>query len=303
MGAAPPDPRPVVGIDLSATNLQFGVVDASNAIIGRARGKTEADRGRDWVVANVVRGVHEACQEAGISLDDVGAVGVAAAGAIDIPRGVILDAPNLEWENVPLKSILEKELSRPIALDNDVNGAVWGEYKLGAAQGRGDVLGVWVGTGIGGGLILDGRIHHGDAFTAGEIGQTVIEPDGEPGARTVEDLCSRSGLQRALDRELDTYAIAAAYRDGEPQISELVERSARLLGIAIANWVTVLSLKTVIVGGGMTEALGKPYLERIRDSFVHDVFPEELQACELVMTRLAADSGLLGAALLARDAI
>ena len=180
---------------------------------------------------------------------------------------------------------------------------MWGEYLLGAGKGRGDVLGVWVGTGIGGGLVLDGRLHHGDAFTAGEIGHTVIDPDGEDGARTVEDLCSRSGLQRALDKELDTHAIAVAYREGDARISELVDRGAELLGIAIANWVTVLSLKTVIIGGGMTEALGKPYLERIRDSFIRDVFPDKLQRCDLLMTELAADSGLLGAALLARDAV
>jgi len=128
----------VVGIDLSATNLQFGVVDADNAIIGRARARTQADQGRDQVIANVCAGVRAACDAARITLDDVAAVGVAAAGAIDMPRGVILTAPNLHWQDVPLRDILTAELGRPVALDNDVNGAVWGEYHLGAGRGDAD---------------------------------------------------------------------------------------------------------------------------------------------------------------------
>jgi len=291
---------PVIGIDLSATNLQFGVVDAENAIIGRARAKTEVSRGQDHVIGNVCRGVHEACDAAGIALDAVGAVGVAAAGAIDMPRGVVLTAPNLHWKDMPLRDILAKELGRPVTVDNDVNGAVWAEHHLGAGRGRGDVLGVWVGTGIGGGLVLDGRLHHGDFFTAGEIGNTVFDPAGGPGQRTVEDLCSRTAMSRVLGVAITTTEIATAYADNHPATCEVVNRSADMLGIAIANWVTVLSLGTVILGGGMAEALGEPYLAKIRESFSRDVFPDELRACELLMTTLRADAGLLGAALLAR---
>ncbi len=294
-------PAPVVGIDLSATNLQFGVVDANNAIVGRARAKTEADRGRDHVISNVCRGVEIACQAAGMALQDIGAIGVAAAGAIDIPRGVVLEAPNLRWHDVPLRDILAEKLGRPGALDNDVNGAVWGEYHFGAGRGHRDVLGVWVGTGIGGGLVLDGRLHHGDFFTAGEIGHTVMDPAGGLGERTVEDLCSRTAMKRVLGASITTRQIAKAYTQSHPATCDVVNHSAELLGIAIANWVTVLSLGTVILGGGMTESLGDRYLARIRESFDRDVFPDELRACELVMTTLAADAGLLGAAMLARE--
>jgi glucokinase len=322
MSEAQPAGRPVVGIDLSATNLQFGVVVSENSIAGRARAKTEADKGRDRVIANVVSGVHEACEAAGVSVEDLGAIGVAAAGAMDIPRGVILNAPNLQWIDVPLREILHEKLARPIVLDNDVNGAVWGEYRLGAGRGRGDLLGVWVGTGIGGGLVLDGRLYHGGFFTAGEVGNTVIIPDGGPGERTVEDCCSRTGMLRAMRRRLDlhpespiaglaedqdtvagTAAIAEAYASGDQLVCNVVNRAADLLGVAIANWVTVLSLDTVIIGGGITEILGAPYLKRVRESFRADVFPDRCRECALVMTELAADSALLGAALLARDAI
>ncbi len=297
-----PGTSPVVGIDLSATNLQFGVVDTDNAIVGRARAKTQADQGRDQVIANVCAGVRAACDAAGITLNDITAVGVAAAGAIDIPRGVILTAPNLQWQDVPLRDILTAELGRPVALDNDVNGAVWGEYHLGAGRGKGDVLGVWVGTGVGGGLILNGALYHGDRFTAGEIGHTIIDPAGKPGERTLEDLCSRTALKRVLGAKTTTSAIAEAYRAGDQTTCDAVNRSAELLGVAIANWVTMLSLDAVIIGGGITEALGEPYIKHIRESFNRDVFPDELRTCEISLTTLAADAGLLGAALLARQA-
>ncbi len=312
----------VVGVDVGATNLQFGVVDGGNVIIGRARGKAEGRAGLERVVANVVNGIGEACEAARLPVRDLGAVGIAAAGANDKPRGVVLSAPNLGWTDVPLRDILEKALPCPVVLDNDVNGAAWGEYRLGAGRGRGDLLGVWVGTGIGGGLVLNDRIYHGDCFTAGEVGHAVIAPDGEPGERTIEDLCSRTGMLRAMrkrrkefpgspllklteqqDATLGTRAIADAWKAGDSLARLVVERGAYLLGAGIANWVTVLSLDTVIIGGGITEALGEPYLDLMRESFRADVFPPSLAACELRMTHLAADAAILGAALLARESL
>jgi glucokinase len=312
---------PVVGVDLGGTNMQFGVVDASGAMIGRARGKTGADGGLERVIANVVEGVGVACADAGIRTDEIDAVGVAAAGAIDMPRGIVLNAPNLGWANVPFRDMLQDAIGQRVVLDNDVNGCIWGEYRLGAGQGAGDLMGVWVGTGIGGGLVIGGRLHYGDGFTAGEIGHSIILPDAAREERTVEDVCSRTGLSRTLRRlmpahpesmlhgiapgqgVIGTDALHQGYAGGDRLTRSVVERSADLLGIAIANWVTVLSLKRVVVGGGITEALGREYLDRITGSFRANVFPPELQACELRMTELAADAGLLGAAILARESL
>jgi len=316
-----PSSAPVIGIDIGGTNMQFGVVDAANSVIGRISAKTEPAKGLQHVLGGIADGVQRVCATAAVRLDDIGAVGVVAAGAMDIPNGIVLCAPNLSWVDVPFRDLLEARIGRPVVLDNDVNGAAWAEYHLGAGDRRGDALGVWIGTGVGSGLILGGRIHHGDFFTAGEIGHTVVDPDGPPGRRTVEQLCSRTGMRNviheALGRHPDsillrligddidrlgTDEIKTAYDAGDDLAAGVVHRSADLIGVAIANIVTMLAVRTVIIGGGMTEALGEPYFRRICQSFRTEVFPDRCRDCRLVMTELAADSGLLGAALLARRA-
>ncbi|MDY7109547.1 MAG: ROK family protein [Planctomycetota bacterium] len=311
----------MIGIDVGGTNMQFGVVDATGALIGRAAAKTEADEGLDHVLDNIVAGLQAACRAADLGPADIAAVGVVAAGAMDIPNGLVLIAPNLDWRDVPLRDLLQQRIGRPVVLNNDVNGATWAEYQLGAGDGQGDALGVWVGTGVGAGLVLGGRLHTGDFFTAGEIGHTVIEPAGPAGRRTVEDLCSRTGIRNVIgDRlpdhpgsiiheltggdmtRLGTEQIKSAYEAGDALAVDVIHRAADRLGVAIANFVTMLAMRTVFIGGGITEALGEPYLDRVRASFLTDVFPARCRDCRLVMTKLAADSGLLGAALLARRA-
>jgi len=312
---------PVVGIDLGGTNMQIGVVTADGKITGRVGQRTHADRGADAVVERIAEGVRQACEEANLDVSDLAGVGIAAAGAIDITRGIVIEAPNLKWYDLPLRDMLEKKLGTSVVVENDVNGAVWGEYKAGGAKGRGDVLGVWVGTGVGGGLVINGSIYHGALHTAGEIGHAILFPDMPKGQRTVEDHCSRTGMARKIKHRLHEYRdsvilditegtgeitgskqFAMAYDARDPLAVEVIESGAALLGSAIASWVTVLALDTVMIGGGVSEALGKPYLALIRKSFESDVFPQRNRECELCMTTLEENAGLLGAAFLAQDA-
>jgi len=318
-----PANRPVIGVDVGGTNMQIGLVTGDDAIIGRVAARTGADKGLDHIIENISAGIAGACRQAGRTIDDVAAVGIALAGAIDVPAGVVLFASNLGMTNVPLRRLLEERLGRPVFLDNDVNGAIWGEHRLGAGRGSGgDTLGVWVGTGVGGGLVIDGGIYRGPFCTAGEIGHTIATKfaldDGRPRWK-IEDCCSRSGMGDVIARELDAYpgsvlneirndlprlgteSIASAYAQRDPLARRVVDAGADVLGVAIANLVTMLAVDTVIIGGGISEALGEPYLDRIRGSFDAVVFPDRCRECRLLMTTLAADAGLLGAALFARE--
>lgn len=312
------DAAPVVGIDLGGTNMAIGVVDAKGTILGRCKRKTKAADGRDIVLSRLVEGVMRACDDAKIPFDSLRGVGIGAPSAIDVPAGRVIKAGNLGWEDFPLRDALKKLLGKPVFLDNDVNVAAWGEHRAGVARGRNDLLAVWVGTGVGGGLIFGGKLHHGSFWTAGEIGHVILLPGAGPGRETVEDLCSRTGLAGSLRRLLPMYpdsalhrlvdgnfdanfsssVLAEAYEREDPLVRKVVNHAADLLGLAIANWITLLAIDTVVLGGGVTEALGKPFAARVRKRFEEQVFPATCRKCEILVSELGDSAGVVGAAML-----
>ncbi|MBL0928023.1 MAG: ROK family protein [Phycisphaerales bacterium] len=312
---------PVVGIDLGGTNMQVGVVGGRGEILGRSRRKTEAERGFVAVVDRMGEAVAEACAEAGVAVEGLSGIGVGSPGAIDFERGVVVEAPNLVWNNVPLAAELSRRCAgRPVLVDNDVNVAVYGENRLGAGENARDCLGVWVGTGIGGGLVLNGSMYYGAFGSAGEIGHVLVFPTIQLGERKLEEICSRTFLSRRLVRlirsnhasslaslppeRLDNLTagdLCDAYVAGDELTRRVIDETADLLGVAIANVVTLLALPLVILGGGLTESLGEAYVRRVEASMRRSVFPAACRACRVVPTRLADNAGLLGAAMLARD--
>lgn len=313
-----PNSRPVCGVDLGGTNIQIGVVGPKGRIMGESKKKTRADEGQDAVLSRILDGVDEACAAAGLSRKDLAAIGIGAPGAIDPEQGVVLEAVNLRWNDVPLASLFTKRSGVPTVLDNDVNAAVWGEYRHGAGRGAGDILGVWCGTGIGGGLILNHRLWYGHFKTAGEIGHTLLLPQNPPGSRSLEHNCSRTAVVERIVRliranrrsiltdmcegDYDTIKsrmLGKAYEQGDPLTVEVVDSAAELLGVAVANAVTFLSLQRVILGGGLTEALGKPFVEGVHKSFKRHVFPDRCRKAEIVASQLEDLAGVLGAAAIA----
>lgn len=312
----------VVGVDLGGTNVTVGVVDRHDKILASAKRKTKAALGRDAVIERIVETIERACAEARVEMRELDGVGIGAPSAIDFDEGVVINAGNLGWKNVALREILQKRISLPVVVENDVNAAIWGEVRLGAAKSWSDVLAVWVGTGIGGGLVLDGRIWRGSFHTAGEIGQMILYPRGGLGRRTLEEYCSRLSMVRAMETLVGFYpnsrmrdallaqqekgligssTLADAYAHGDELVVRVIDDAADLLGMAIANAVTLLSVRAVVLGGGVTEALGKPYINRVRESFEWHVFPSTLRKCHFVEGELGSFAGVLGAALLARE--
>ncbi len=305
--------------------MTVGVVDSSHKVLASVKRKTKAALGCDAVIERIVGTIERACTMAGVELSKIDGVGIGAPSAIDFEEGVVINAGNLGWKHVPLREILEKRLDVPVVVENDVNAAVWGEVKLGAAKSASDVLAVWVGTGIGGGLVLGGEIYRGSFHTAGEIGQMILNPRGGVGRRTLEEHCSRLSMVRAMETIVGFYpqskirdafavrgedgmtnmigssAIAECYEGCDELVVRVIDDSAELLGIAIANAVTLLSVRTIVLGGGVVDALGKRYVERVRESFEWHVFPSTLRKCHLVVSELGSAAGVLGAALLAQE--
>ncbi|HVZ93266.1 MAG TPA: ROK family protein, partial [Phycisphaerales bacterium] len=295
-----------IGVDLGGTNMQIGVV-VGDKVLGRCKHKTRAEEGSKHVVDRIADGIRRACKEAGIGPDKLAGIGVGAPGAIDHRKGVVLEAPNLRWNNFPLAKELAKRVKGPpIVIDNDVNVAVHGENRLGAGQNASDVLGVWIGTGIGGGLVLDGKLYQGRYGSAGEIGQMTLFPNAALGNRTLEENCSRKHLARRLAQLVASNrpsmltkitggeiaaagagAIAEAYHKGDALTRMVVDEATDLLGLAIGGCVTLLSLELVILGGGMAEAMGDVYVRRVSAAMGKVVFPASLKRVRVVATELA----------------
>jgi glucokinase len=192
--------KPLVGVDLGGTNINVGLVDQNGVMRApsRVNKKTQAVQGPAVVIDRIADAVRESCDAAGIDPRKVHAIGVGAAGAVDTSRGVVLKGGNLGFTNVPLAAALGKKLGAKVVLENDVNAAAYGEWKMGATVGSQDFLAVWIGTGVGGGLVLNGRMYSGGFFTAGEIGHMTLLPGAPTGRRSLEENCSRTAISERL---------------------------------------------------------------------------------------------------------
>ncbi len=315
----PGQSKPIrVGVDLGGTNIQTGVVDASAKILGRDKRKTDADVGYEGVLERIVAGIRAACEDAGVALDDLASVGVGAPGPVEPGTGTVVTAVNLRWDGAPLARDLARELQRPVAVGNDADVALFGEWKHGAARGATDALGVWVGTGVGGALILNERPYHGSFHTAGEIGHIHFRPFNPPGMRSLEHNCSRTAIVDRIrhlirsnresmitdliggkSQKIKSRHLAEAYRKGDALVREVIDESAESTGIAVGGIVTLLSLECVVVGGGLTEALGEAYVSIVRDAARNVAFPNACKAVRVVESALGDDAGIIGAAELA----
>lgn len=319
------EPKFLIGIDLGGTNIQVGVVrrgepGPDGPVVARAKKKTKADQGLHAILDRLSEGVAEACARAGIAPADAAAIGIGAPGVIEPTEGVVVEAVNLRWNQVPLARLLSERLGPPVVVENDVNAALWGEHAAGAARGASEALAIWLGTGVGGALVLGGRLYAGHWLSAGEIGHTVMLPGNPPGSRTFEQNCSRSAVVDAMVRliranrksvlaelcggdfgKVKSRTIARAYELDDPLTIEVVEHTAELVGIAAANMVTVLSLPLVVLGGGLTESLGQRFVALVQRSLEQHVFPAKCREARVVASTLEDDAGVVGAAMLAAE--
>lgn len=312
-----PGPGLTAGVDLGGTNIQVGIMRPDAKIIGRAKLKTDAESGYDGVVDRIIRAVREACEEAGATFDQLACIGVGTPGPVDPTTGTVLEAVNLRWDNAPLRKTLTQKTGLPVSVENDVNAAIFGEWKHGAGRGSTDLLAVWVGTGVGGGLILRGQPFSGHFHTAGEIGHMILVPGAAPGSRSLEHNCSRTAVAERISQliranrksilagqigkagRIKSKMLAEAYHAGDELTCEVVNDSADRLGMAIGSVATLLSLERVVIGGGMTEALGEPYVARVRAAAIREAFPKAVKQMEVVESALGDDAGIIGAGLLA----
>ncbi len=314
----------MVGIDLGGTKILAGVVDAEGRILARAKLRTQADRPAAEVIASIGEAVRSAVAQAGLSMEQISAIGVAAPGVLDAAAGVVRFAPNLRWRDVPLAAALRKDLGVPVYLENDVNMGTLAEHVLGAGRGARDVVGIFVGTGIGGGIILNGRLHRGRNGSAGEVGHMTVKMGGPRcgcGRRgCLEAVASRTAIVRDLRAAIDagaasvlpklvkgdldrltSGALAEAVRRGDKLTIKVLKRATKSLGIGVGSIVNFLGPEMVILGGGVIEALDDAWLERVRRVAHLYAIGNAMEGVKIVRAQLGDDAVMLGAAVLAQQ--
>jgi len=321
---AKPTPSYLLGVDLGGTKILTGVFDARLQLRGTAKVSTKAHRGVAAVIERVARCVREAVDESDLSLTQVRGVGVGAPGAVDPVAGRVIFAPNLPgWKDIPLRQALEKALNVPVFLGNDCNVATLGVYEKEFRGKPRHLVGVFLGTGIGGGLILNGELFCGHNLTAGEIGHMVLDVNGPRcgcGNRgCFEALASRTAIFRTiqaavkqgqktlltelLDKELKDLRsgdLRKAIRRGDRFVARVVHEAARYTGVAVANLINLLNPEVVVIGGGLTEQLGEEMMPTIAKTAHEHVMPGTVRGIEIKASKLGDQAGITGGAVLAR---
>ncbi len=315
--------RYIVGVDLGGTNIVAGAMSEDGAQhFGMRSIPTSAEMGAEGVadrICGLIEGVIlDTMNETDAHRKDFMGVGVGAPGPLDRERGVVVVAPNLGWRDFPLLDRVAKRLGLPASLDNDANCATVGEWWQGAARGGINVIGMTIGTGIGGGLIIDGKLFHGASDVAGEIGHTTIDLNGRHckcgnygcieayasgpaiATRAREVLVreeTASLLPALVDNHLELITAETVYeaaKSGDAVAQEIVRDTARYLGVGIANLLNIVNADTVVVAGGVTkagDALFAPLAAEVR----RRAFRPAVDAARIVPGSLPGTAGVVGA--------
>ena len=314
----------VVGVDLGGTKILAGVFKRSLECIGSSKLSTKSQRGVDAVVERIARCVQDAVDEADLNLKQVAGIGIGAPGAVDFAEGKVIFAPNLEgWKDVPLKKDLEKHLGVPVFVENDGNICALGVHAAELKAKPKSLIGIFVGTGIGGGLIVNGDLYGGFNHTAGEIGHMVLDVNGPKcgcgNKGCFEALASRTAIfqqikagvkdgQKTLLTEmlgddlsdLRSGDLRKAMRRGDKFVEKVIAGAAEYIGIGIANLVNILSPEVVVVGGGVIEALADEMMSVIVETAQDYAMPGTMKGVEIIASKLGDNAGITGAAVLAR---
>jgi glucokinase len=285
-----------LGVDLGGTKLQIGAIDQSAKVLASKRVPTDVQGGPAKVIEQIIQLSHELIDELGSTPDSIG---IGVPGQIDPKNGIVIFAPNLKWHNVSLRDQLQKALSIPIHLINDVQAATIGEWQVGAGQGYSDIVCIFVGTGIGGGIVSQGKFLAGATHTAGEVGHMVIEMNGRTCA------CGRKGC---LEAYAGGWAIAKQagrtsakevsedFKKGEAYASTVMHEATEALIVGGVNIANILNPQLLIFGGGVIN--GTPeLLEPIRKGILERAL---IPTIKVLPSALTGTAGMIGAGLYER---
>jgi glucokinase len=311
--------RVVIGVDLGGTNLRTAILSPDGNILDRHKEATHAADGWENVVARLIENIKRHRKSAIQQGFDVAAVGVGAPGVIQADKGIVVKSPNFpDWNNLPLKDQLEKTLGIPVFLENDANAAALGEQWRGAGQGIRSMILLTLGTGVGGGIILDNKIWHGADGMAGEIGHMTLIPDGRPctcgNIGCLEMYSSARGIVQSFRealgettggvpdqlRQISSEQVYEAAGAGNEIALQVMKDMGRMLGIGIASLINIFNPERIVVGGGVKDAWPL-FIGATREEIMKRAFAVPAKRTEIVPSQLGDDAGMVGAAAVALE--
>lgn len=316
----------IVGIDMGGTSLRALVVNARNEILAIEKVATDIAQKPEGLIRDLAALVQNVVAGAGVHKSNLRAVSIGAPGAVDPEHGVVYHAPNLPgWDAVPLGAKLGKLLHVPVFVENDVNVGVAGEHALGAGKGTQELVGIFVGTGIGGGIIFHGELYLGVRGAAAEVGHMIVQVDGPlcgcGNHGCIEALASRTAMERDVraaiqdgqkscvlelmqergkDR-MTSSIIQRALKRNDPVMRKVMKAAQYFLGMAVASVVNLLDPECVVMGGGIAERLGESFVGPIRKiAYQNFLRRHDAEKVKIVPGMLGDNAGPLGAVVLAR---
>ncbi len=312
-----------VGLDLGGTKMLAKVFDEKFRELGRAKKRTEGHRGMEPGLKRMASTIEAALKDAGVSKSQVCGIGVGCPGPVDADRGIIVEAPNLGWVKAPVAASLTKAIGAPTVICNDVDSGVFAEYQFGAARGAKCAVGIFPGTGIGGGAVINGRLLQGANLSCMEIGHIPLAPETSGyGGPTLEIAASRLAIAAEAAQaayrgqapnllkscgtdisKITSGKLAAAIEAGDTAIEEIMKKAANLLGAGVATIVHLLAPDIIVLGGGLVEAMPKLYIEGVRKSANARLLGPYRNTFKVVPAQLEDDAGVKGAAAWARRAL
>lgn len=314
----------LLGIDLGGTKILTVLYDRNYKMIAEYKSKMDSSKGEKNFIKTLEEAWESVSDDAKISAKELGVIGMGVPGMVDTAHGYVTFCPNISFlKNYPLGAKIKKMLKRNALIENDVNTGLFGEYQFGAAKGYHNVVGIFLGTGVGGAMILDGKLYRGTCGAAGEIGHIFLNVESalsdNPSPATLEGLTGRltiaseatrliarqraKNLYKIVDgadiRKIKSNAIAKAIREGDDELRDLIRYKARILGIAMANLANILNPELFVLGGGLMEAIG-PLILRESSETLHRYALKPVAKCVHVTEAKLKDYAVtMGAARLA----
>jgi len=309
----------ILGVDLGGTKILTAVANSQGKMLSRDHSITPVQKGHKAVIQSILESVHRALARADVAISDLIVIGVGAPGLLNPETGILFTSPNLPgWRDVPLRDIIQEKLGKKTFLINDANAAALGEFYFGAARGARNFIYITISTGIGGGIVIDGKIYSGAIGAAGEVGHMTVDDDGpicNCGNRGCwETLASGTALAREARHRIEEgvrtsileYAdgdvekvtaqvIHSAARQGDSLAKELIGRTGYYVGVGLANLVNIFNPELIVIGGGLSN-IGDMLFEPAFKVAGERAYKEAFQAVRFASAELGRNSGVLGAA-------